>query len=88
MPENRKQTHAVEKALADDERTTNLDSVHVKAVGAAVFLEGEVNSRETRDTVEEVTKGVDGVKLVRNRLQINPDARPGGWRDAHHHEDS
>jgi osmotically-inducible protein OsmY len=87
MPEDRKKTHGVEKALADDERTAEIDSIHVKAVGGAVFLEGEVESREMRDIVEEVVKGVEGVKLVRNRLQINPDARPGGWREPHYHEE-
>ncbi len=87
MPEDRKQTHAVEEALAEDERTKGLTSVHSKAVGGAVFLEGEVATQEERDTVEEVVKKVDGVKLVRNRLQVNPDARPGGWREPHRHEE-
>jgi osmotically-inducible protein OsmY len=87
MPEDRKRTHAIEKALADDERTANLGSVHVKAVGGAVFLEGEVATRDERDLAEEVVKKVEGVKLVRNRLQVNPDARPGGWREPHFHEE-
>jgi hypothetical protein len=25
--------------------------------------------------------------MVRNRLQINPQARGGGWREEHHHEE-
>ena len=87
MPEDRKRTNAIEKALADDERTAGLDSVHVKAVGGAVFLEGEVDSRDMSAVVEEVVKKVDGVKLVRNRLQVNPTAGPGGWREPHHHEE-
>jgi osmotically-inducible protein OsmY len=86
MPQSAKLTHAVEEALAKDERTAGLEHIHVKAVGAAVFLEGEVESRELSGIVEEVIKKVEGVGMVRNRLQINPQAQPGGWREQHHHE--
>ena len=86
MPESQKLAHAVQKALAEDDRTVGLDHLHIKAVGAAVFLDGEVESDELRDIVEEVTKKVEGVGMVRNRLQINPQARGGGWREEHHHE--
>ena len=85
MPDQ-KLAHAVQKALAEDERTIGLEHLHIKAVGAAIFLDGEVRSEELRDTVEEVTKRVEGVGMVRNRLQINPQARGGGWREEHHHE--
>jgi osmotically-inducible protein OsmY len=86
MPESAKLTHAVEKALAADERTAGLEHhVHVKAVGAAVFLDGEVESDEMRDLVIELVKKVEGVGLVRDRLQINPQARGGGWREEHAH---
>jgi osmotically-inducible protein OsmY len=87
MPESQKLAHAVEKALAEEKRTAGLDHVHVKAVGAAIFLDGEVESDEVRDIVEQVTKKVQGVGMVRNRLQINPQARGGGWREEHHHEE-
>ena len=87
MPEDRKLAHAIEKALAEDERTSGVHSVHVKAISGVVFLEGEVESREERDAVEQVVKGVEGVRVVRDRLQINPQARGGGWRDEHHHEE-
>ena len=85
MPEDRKLTHALEKALAEDKRTSGLQSVHVKAVGGAVFLEGEVESAEQRDAAEEIVGGVEGVRMVRNRLQVNPQGRGGGWREPHHH---
>jgi osmotically-inducible protein OsmY len=85
MPDQ-KLAHAVQKALAEDERTIGLEHLHIKAVGAAIFLDGEVQSEKLRDTVEEVTKKVEGVGMVRNRLQINPQARGGGWREEHHHE--
>jgi osmotically-inducible protein OsmY len=87
MPEDRRLTHAVEKALAEDERTSGLSSVHVKAVGPVVFLEGQVGSDEQRDAVEEIAKAVEGVRLIRNRLQIDPSAQPGGWREPHRHEE-
>lgn len=87
MPEDRKLTHAVEKALSEEERTSSLQSVHVKGVAGVVFLEGEVELREQRDAVEEVVKGVEGVRMVRNRLQVNPESRAGGWREPHRHEE-
>jgi osmotically-inducible protein OsmY len=85
MPTSAKLTHAVEKALAEDERTAGLEHVHVKAVGAAVFVDGEVESDEMRDLVLEIVKKVEGVGMVRDRLQINPQARGGGWREEHAH---
>jgi len=87
MPQSAKLTHAVEDALAKDERTAGQEHVAVKAVGAAVFLDGEVESRELSEIVEELIKKVDGVGMVRNRLQINPQARGGGWREPHRHEE-
>jgi osmotically-inducible protein OsmY len=87
MPQSQKLAHVVEEALAKDERTAGVSSVHVKAVGPAIFLDGEVESREWSETVEEVAKKVEGVGMVRNRLQINPQARGGGWREPHYHEE-
>ncbi|HUU54646.1 MAG TPA: BON domain-containing protein [Armatimonadota bacterium] len=86
MPQSQKLAHEVEEALAKDERTKGLEHVHVKAVGAALFLDGEVESRELSEIVEEVVKKVDGVGMVRNRLQVNPQERGGGWREPHRHE--
>jgi len=87
MPEGRKLTHAVEQALAQDERIAQVGSVHVKAVGPAVFIDGEVETQEQRGLVEEIVKNVEGVGMVRNRLQINPQAQAGGWRQPHRHEE-
>jgi|GEM_PF-2433952 len=86
MPQSQKLAHAVEEALAKDERTAGLEHLHVKAVGPAVFLDGEVESRDLSGVVEEVVKKVEGVGMVRNRLQINPQAQTGGWREPHRHE--
>lgn len=87
MPEDRKLTHAVEEALKEDERTAQVGSVHVKAVGPAIFIDGEVETKEQRGIVEEIVKSVKGVGLVRNRLQINPQGQVGGWREPHRHEE-
>ena len=87
MPADRKMVHAIEKALSEDERTSALTSVHINAVSGVVFLEGSIGSPEQRDTVVEVVKKVEGVRLVREKLQIDPDRTAGGWREAHHHEE-
>jgi osmotically-inducible protein OsmY len=86
MPEDRKLVRAVEKALAENEETQGLEHLHVTGVAGAVFLDGEVESEAVRDAVMKVAKGVEGVRMVRNRLQINPEARGGGWREPHRHQ--
>jgi len=86
MPEDRKLVHAVEKTLAENEGTEGLEHLHITAIAGVVFLDGEVETEEVRDAVVSLAKGVEGVRLVRSRLQINPDARPGGWREPHRHE--
>ena len=87
MPADRKMVHAIEKALTEDKRTSGLTSLHINAVSGVVFLEGSVGSSEERDVVVEVVKKVDGVRLVREKLQIDPDRTAGGWREAQHHEE-
>ena len=87
MPQERKLVHAVEKALSESDATSQLKSVHVTAVAGVVFLDGEVSTAEEREAAMGVAKAVKGVRLVRNRLQVNPDARPGGWRAPHQHEE-
>jgi len=86
MPENRQLVHAVEKALKEDKATAGLEHVHVRAVSGVVFLDGEVESEEQKGTVIQLVKAVDGVRLVRDRLQINPQSRGGGWKQEHQHE--
>ena len=88
MPEDRKTVRAVEKALAENEATKemNLEHLHFSAVAGVVFIDGEFESEEMRETVVGVAKATDGVRLVRDRTQINPDARGGGWKQPHLHE--
>jgi osmotically-inducible protein OsmY len=86
MPEDRKTVHAVQKALAENDATKGIEHLHISAVSGVVFLDGEVDSDATREAVVAATKAVEGVRMVRNRLQINPDARGGGWKEPHKHE--
>ena len=88
MPEDAKTMKAVEKALADDETTAKMtfEHLHFSAVAGVVFVDGEFESGEMREKVIEVIKAAPGVRLVRDRSQINPDARGGGWKQPHLHE--
>ena len=87
MPEDRKTVHAVEKVLAEHETTKemSLEHLHLSAVAGVVFLDGEVESEAMRDQLLEIIRGVEGVRMVRNRTQINPEAQAGGWKDPHQH---
>jgi osmotically-inducible protein OsmY len=86
MPEDRKTMHAVEKALAGNDATKGLEHLHISAVSGVVFLDGEVDSDATRDAVIAAAKAVEGVRMVRNRLQINPEAKTGMWKEPHRHQ--
>ena len=86
MPENRQLVHAVKKALSENKATAGLEHLHISAVSGVVFLDGEVESEELKSTVVQFVKGVSGVHMVRDRLQINPQARGGGWKQEHQHE--
>jgi len=86
MPEDRKTVHAVEKALTENEATAALEHLHLSAVAGVVFLDGEVESEAVRSQLLEVIRAVPGVRLVRDRTQINPEARAGSWKQPHRHE--
>jgi hypothetical protein len=88
MAEDAKTLKAVEKELAENEKTAKMtfEHLHFSAVAGAVFIDGEFESEEMRDIVLEVIRGVNDVRMARNRTQINPDARGGGWKQPHLHE--
>ena len=86
MPEDRKTVHAVEKALEENEPTKGLEHLHLSAVAGVVFLDGELESEELRAEVIKIAKAATGVRMVRDRTQINPNARGGGWKQPHTHE--
>jgi osmotically-inducible protein OsmY len=88
MPEDTKTASAARKALAESEQTKEMDleQVHISASAGVVFVDGEFDSQDTREAVLAVLRGAPGVRFVRDRTQINPEARGGGWREPHHHE--
>jgi len=77
-------THAIEEALAADERTAG-QTIHVKTVAGVVFLDGEIEEDSQREAVAEIASRVAGVRFVQNRLQVNPSDQPGGWRERLRH---
>jgi hyperosmotically inducible protein len=56
-------------ALFADDRVKGKD-VRVETVGGQVFLRGKVDSQEAKKASEEIAKGVEGVKSVKNDLQV------------------
>jgi hyperosmotically inducible periplasmic protein len=58
-------------ALFADERVKGRE-VSVETVGGQVFLRGKVDSDEGKKAAEEIAKGVEGVKSVKNDLQVVP----------------
>ncbi len=60
-------------ALFADDRVKGRE-VHVETVNGQVFLRGKVDSDEAKGAAEEIAKGVEGVKGVKNDLQVVPPA--------------
>jgi len=58
-------------ALFADSRVPGT-SVNVETQKGTVFLRGKVDSDAAKSAAEEVTKGIDGVKSVKNELQVVP----------------
>lgn len=83
MPEHGHIEHEVRKALHENEATAGIEVV-AKCVNGVVFLDGTVATAVEREAATEVASKVEGVTLVRNRLQINPEHHTG--RDQFRHE--
>jgi hyperosmotically inducible protein len=49
--------------------------INVETKKAVVMLRGKVDTDEAKNAAEEVTKSVDGVKSVKNELQVVPPAK-------------
>jgi len=60
-------------ALFGDERVKGRE-VRVETVNGQVFLRGKVESDEAKAAAEEIAKGVENVKGVKNDLQVVPAA--------------
>jgi hyperosmotically inducible periplasmic protein len=56
-------------ALFGDDRVKGRD-VRVETVNGEVFLRGKVDSQEAKTAAMEVAKGIEGVKNVKNDLQV------------------
>ena len=56
-------------ALFADDRVKGKD-VRVETMGGQVFLRGKVDSQEAKSAAEEIAKSVEGVKSVKNDLQV------------------
>ena len=56
---------------ADD---VSVRSVHVDTVNGAVTLHGKVKTEGEKERAAAAVRGIDGVKSVRNLLQVVPDA--------------
>jgi hyperosmotically inducible protein len=56
-------------ALFADDRVKGKD-VRVETMGGQVFLRGKVDSQEAKSASEEIAKTVEGVKSVKNDLQV------------------
>lgn len=54
----------VERALADDPRTANLDSLRINVAGTVAFVRGAIPDGLDEDVVREVVRSVDGVEDV------------------------
>jgi len=61
------------KLVAD--KRTKARQIKVETQSGVVTLRGKVGSPDERAAAEEITKGVDGVKSVRNTLEIVPEMR-------------
>jgi len=61
------------KLVAD--KRTKARQIKVETQSGVVTLRGKVASPEERVAAEEITKGVDGVKSVRNTLEIVPEMK-------------
>jgi osmotically-inducible protein OsmY len=72
MPEHGHVEHEIRKALRENETTAAVD-IKVKFVNGVVFLDGVVQTGVLKEAVAEVARKVEGVTLVHNRLQINPE---------------
>ncbi|MFL6565686.1 MAG: BON domain-containing protein [Burkholderiales bacterium] len=64
-------TARVKKAIFD-EPALKVTDISVKTENAVVSLSGAVKSRNDRTKAAEVARHVDGVKLVKNELKIDP----------------
>ena len=64
-------TARVKKAIYNDS-SLKVNDISVKTEHAVVSLSGAVKSRNDRTKAAEVVRHVEGVKLVKNELKVDP----------------
>jgi hyperosmotically inducible protein len=64
-------TSKTKMALYADDRVKGRD-VSVETMNGEVYLRGKVESEEAKTAAAEVTRGIEGVKNVKNDLQVVP----------------
>lgn len=74
MSQDSELTQKVKEALSKDERTAQLE-VHVKVVGGVAFLDGHADDEDEKQAATEVTKAVEGIRFVQNRLHVGAEHR-------------
>ena len=67
-------TSKTKMALVTDKRV-KARQIKVETLAGVVTLRGKVASGDERMAAEEITKGIDGVKSVRNTLEIVPEPK-------------
>jgi hyperosmotically inducible protein len=60
-------------ALFADDRVAGKD-VRVETVNGQIFLRGKIDSEEAKTAAADIAKGIEGVKSVKNDLQVVPAA--------------
>ncbi len=60
-------------ALFADDRVAGKD-VRVETVNGQIFLRGKIDSEEAKMAAADIAKGIEGVKSVKNDLQVVPPA--------------
>jgi hyperosmotically inducible protein len=63
-------TTAVKSKLAADMQLRSIVTIEVNTTHGVVTLAGEVNDPELKTLAEKITRTVDGVKEVKNNLQV------------------
>jgi hyperosmotically inducible protein len=63
-------TTAVKSKLAADMQLRSVVTIEVNTTQGVVTLAGEVNSAELKSLAEKIARSVDGVKQVKNNLQV------------------
>jgi hyperosmotically inducible protein len=68
-------TTKVKSALASDVGLRTMTNINVDSEEGVVTLKGKVTTADAKKRAEAVAKKVDGVKSVKNQLQVEPEKK-------------